>query len=212
MNGSTYDYWLLDLDGTLVDVEQSYIYDLFDEVGDRLGTSFTDAEAESLWYGFGPERDVVLTRANIDKELFWEVFHEVEDPEARAEATHLYDDAAAFVPRLDGPVGLVTHCQKFLTDPVLSNLGIEHWFDTVVCCTDETGWKPDPRPVELAMDELGVGHNGHTGVYVGDDPKDVQAARNANIDSIHVARRIPDRVSHTVSGDQQVDSLAEISD
>ena len=212
MNGSEYDYWLLDLDGTLVDVEQSYIYDLFEDVGERLGTSFTNSEAEALWYGFGPERDVVLTEANIDKDLFWDVFHEVEDPHARAAATHLYDDAAEFVPTLEGPTGLVTHCQTFLTNPVLSALDIDDWFDTVICCTDETGWKPDPRPVELAMGELGVARNGHTGVYVGDDPKDVQAAQNAGIDSIHVARRVPDRVSHSVRGDRQVSSLAEIGD
>jgi len=33
---SEYDFWLLDLDGTLVD-EWSYTREVFDRVGDRLG-------------------------------------------------------------------------------------------------------------------------------------------------------------------------------
>jgi phosphoglycolate phosphatase len=210
MPGSAYDYWLLDLDGTLVDVEAAYVHDIFDEIGERFGLEFTRQEAEALWYGFGSERDRVLATHDIDRDRFWDVFHEVERPQARAEATHLYEDAAAFVPTLEGPVGLVTHCQAYLTDPVLSELGIDHWFDTVVCCTDDTGWKPDPGPIELARRQLGVKSHGQAGVLVGDDPKDVGAARNADIDAIHVTRRLPDQSGRAVRSDRRVASLSQL--
>ncbi len=191
MVGREYDFWLLDLDGTVVDIEQSYIHEVIREVGDRLGHGFTDREAELLWYGIGNARDELLSASDIDRDAFWDTFHEVEKPETRADATYVYDDAADFVPTLSEPVGVVTHCQEYLTGPVLERLDIADWFDTVVCCSDETGWKPDPTPVQMAMRELGVAHNGHVGAMAGDDPQDVEAAHNAGIDGVHVSR--PDR-------------------
>lgn len=219
MDSSQYDFWLLDLDGTLVDIEQSYIYDVFDEIGERLDVTFTDREAELVWYGIGNARDDLLKEKGVQPEQFWEVFHRVEHPETRADATYLYDDATGFVPELDGPVGVVTHCQEYLAGPVLTELDIEDWFDTVVCCTDETGWKPDPKPVQKAMGNLGVAHNGHVGVLVGDDPQDIGAAQNAGLDSVHVRRRAYDRLSpslrtegefSSMGADRRVSSLREL--
>ena len=217
MSSSQYDFWLLDLDGTLVDVDPQYIHEVFDGVGQRLGLSFSDREAELLWYGIGDARDGLLAEHGIDPEHFWDVFHSVEEPKNRAAATHLYDDAELFVPDIDEPVGVVTHCQEYLTGPVLETLDIEDWFDTVVCCTDETGWKPDPGPVELAMTDLGVAHNGHTGVLVGDDPRDVGAAHNSGLSSVHVRRRsyehlLPDggNTGPSVDADQRIGSLTDL--
>lgn len=207
MNSSAYDFWLLDLDGTLIDIEQAYIYEVFDTVGEQLGTTFTNREAELLWYGIGEARNDLLAEKGIDQPQFWDVFHEVEQPETRAEATYLYEDASSFVPELDGPVGVVTHCQEYLTAPVLAALDIDDWFDTVVCCTDETGWKPDPAPVEQAMSDLGVAHNGHVGVLVGDDPQDIGAAHNAGLDSVHVKRRVYENLDQELRDDGQFSSM-----
>jgi phosphoglycolate phosphatase len=216
-----FDFWLLDLDGTLVDIETTYIYEVFEKVGRDLDVTFTDHEAELLWYGIGDARNTLLDERDIDREQFWQVFHDVEDGQSRAAATYLYDDAESLVPHLDKPVGVVTHCQEDLTDPVLERLDIADWFDTVVCCTDATGWKPDPAPVEMAMRELGVAHNGHTGVLVGDDPQDVGAAQNAGLASVHVTRRAYDHLDvdlrdsrqfASLSADQRVSSLSELSE
>lgn len=220
MDSDEYDFWLLDLDGTLIDIERTYIYEVFEKVGETLGVSFTDHESELLWYGIGDARNELLDERNIDPETFWDVFHEVEDPDLRADATYLYDDATTIVPELDGPVGVVTHCQEYLTGPVLNHLDIEDWFDTVLCCTDETGWKPDPTPVEMAMRDLGVAHNGHAGVLVGDDPQDIGAAQNAGLDAIHVRRRVYERISpelrdsdrfRSMGADMRISSLTELS-
>lgn len=219
MSSDDYDFWLLDLDGTVVDIERPYIYHVFDKLGGRLDTSFTDREAELVWYGIGDARNEVLEQKGIDSGPFWDAFHVAEDPELRADATYLYDDAPVVVPELDGPIGVVTHCQEYLTGPVLSDLDITDWFDTVVCCTDETGWKPDPAPVELAMSDLGVGHNGHSGVLVGDDPQDIGAAQNAGLDAVHVRRRVYEHLSpelrdserfRSMGADRRISSLAEL--
>jgi phosphoglycolate phosphatase len=205
------DFWLFDLDGTIVDVEQSYPREVFAAVGDRLGHEFTDRDVEHLWYGVGRSRDELLARTDVDPDLFWEAFHEVDDPVARAEATYVYDDAAALLTDLDRPTGVVTHCQSYLTGPILNHLDIGNWFDTVVCCDDEIGWKPDPAPVERAMADLGVGHDGHEGVLVGDNPDDVGAAWNAGLEAVYVNRIDPERRGRCVLGDRRVDSLESLS-
>nr|WP_136716444.1 HAD family hydrolase [Halorientalis salina] len=223
-----YDFWLLDLDGTLVDIQPSYVQQVFDEVGDRLGREFTDREAEIIWHGLGGSRNEQLSQWGIDVDRFWDVFHDVEDAEARARHTYLYDDAD-FVADLDVPVGLVTHCQQYLTDPVLDRLDIRDWFDTVVCCTEDTGWKPDPEPVEMAMEDLDIAYTGHagapptgangaseaprsSGVLAGDGPHDVGAAWNAGLDGIHVERHGPDRRGQCVLGDYRIETFGEFAD
>jgi len=200
MTARGYDFWLLDLDGTIVDIERSYIHETIGEVGDRLGGDFSDREAELLWYGTGNARETVLAEAGVSPDRFWETFHAVEEPESRGEATYVYDDAEAFLSRVEAPVGLVTHCQEYLTLPILDHLGVHDRFETVVCCDEETGWKPDPAPLRMAMREMGVGNNGHTGAMAGDLPADVRAARNAGLDGIHVSR--PNR---NWEGDRVVD-------
>jgi phosphoglycolate phosphatase len=208
---SDYDAWLFDLDGTLVDTEWSYTREVFDRVGDRMGREFTDREAEILWHGLGGSRNERLRSWGFDPTSFWEAFHDVEDPETRAEATYLYD-AAAHVADIDGPVGVVTHCAEFLADPVMENLDIADWFDVVLCCDDETGWKPDPRPLELALGDVGLEPATHHGVYVGDAASDVGAAMNAGLDAVHVERHAPEKRGHCVLGDYRVESFDEVFD
>ncbi|PSP85688.1 HAD family hydrolase [Halobacteriales archaeon QS_6_64_34] len=205
-----YDFWLFDLDGTLVDVDPAYSVAVMERVGDRLGQGFSEREAALLWYGQGDARRDLLAERGVDPARFWDVFHEEEDPLARADATYLYDDVEAFLSERTEPVGLVTHCQEYLTEPILDGLDIGDWFDTVVCCDDDIGWKPDPEPVHRAMADLGVGHNGRSGALAGDNPGDIGAARNAGLDGIHVERGSPISEDRCVWGDHRVRSLREL--
>jgi phosphoglycolate phosphatase len=205
-----YDFWLFDLDGTLVDVDPAYSVAVMERVGDRLGQGFSEREAALLWYGQGDARRDLLAGRGVDPARFWDVFHEEEDPLARADATYLYDDVEAFLSERTEPVGLVTHCQEYLTEPILDGLDIGDWFDTVVCCDDDIGWKPDPEPVHRAMADLGVGHNGRSGALAGDNPGDIGAARNAGLDGIHVERGSPISEDRCVWGDHRVRSLREL--
>ncbi|MGQ4557465.1 HAD family hydrolase [Halobellus sp. GM3] len=210
-----YDFWLFDLDGTLVDAEWSYTREVFDRVGDRLGRAFTDREAEVIWHGLGGARDPQLRAWGIDPEEFWPAFHAVEDPAARAEATYLHDDAAALVSELVAggvPVGVVTHCQAFLADPVVEHLDVGDWFDSFVSCTADTGWKPDPTPVRHAIEGLGIDPaNPGRGVLAGDGASDVGAAWNAGLDGIHVERHSPTHRGHCVLADHRVSTFDELS-
>jgi phosphoglycolate phosphatase len=202
-----YDFWLLDLDGTLIDIEPAYIHSVFDRIGDRLGCSFADREAEAIWYDLAGAADAALAAHGVERPRFWEAFHAVEDPIARAESTYLYDDAAV-IAALDDPVGVVTHCQRYLTEPVLEHLDIADWFDTVVCCDDEIGWKPDPAPLQRAIGDLGM--TGRSGVLAGDGPHDVGAAWNAGLDAVHVERHGHERRGGCVLGDYRVERFTDL--
>ena len=187
-----YDFWLLDLDGTLVDVDPGYKRELLTEVGDRLGVSFADPEVTRVWHGSTASRQGVLESKGLTERQFWSTFDEADDPATRVEATFLYEDAPV-VRGLEGPTGIVTHCPAPITAKVLAHLDIRDWFDTVVCCDETIGWKPDPAPIREAMADLSVsangnGTNGAAGVYAGDGPHDVGAAWNAGLDGIHVDR------------------------
>ena len=180
-----YDFWLLDLDGTLVDVDRGYKRELLSEVGDRLGVGFDDSEVTRVWHGSTASRKGVLESKGLTERGFWSVFDEVDDPEARVESTYLYEDAAV-VRGLEGPTGIGTHCPAPITARVLDHLDIRDWFDTVVCCDETLGWKPDPAPIREAMAHLSV--NGGEGVYAGDGPHDIGAAWNAGLAGLHVDR------------------------
>ena len=203
---SSYDVWLFDLDGTLVDTEWSYTREVFDRVADRIGREFTDREAEILWHGLGGSRDEQLREWGFSPTEFWDAFHDIEDPAARAEATYLFEDAE-HVADIDAPVGVVTHCAEFLAHPVMENLDITDWFDVVLCCDEDTGWKPDPEPIELALQEVGADPTRHAGVYVGDAESDMGAAANAGLDGVHVERHEPGKRGHCVLGDHRVRSF-----
>lgn len=204
-----YDFLLFDLDGTLVDVERSYVLDLLEQVGDEVGYHFSEEEAIRLWRALGGPPEAQLVRMGIQPDIFWDAFHSLEEPEARVDATFLYPDANV-IGGLDVPVGLVTHCQTYLTEPVLRALDIKDWFDTIVCCHDGIGWKPDPRPVKEAMTSLGVSKNGSTGAMTGDTPADIGAAWNAGIDGIHIERVDPHERGMCIRADQRAKTLDEI--
>ena len=112
---------------------------------------------------------------------------------------------------IEGPVGLVTHCQRYLTDPVLDGLAIRDWFDGVVCCSDATGWKPDPDPVHRLMRGMGVDPATDDGVLIGDDPTDVGAARAANLDAVQVVRRTATDGGDPRTDPRQISDFTELS-
>jgi len=148
-----YDFWLFDLDGTLVDVDGAYARRTLARVSEHLECDFTESERTTLWHAHDSSRQVVLDRYGVSLEAFWDAFDRLDEPAKRADATFLYDDAR-HVADIDVPVGLVTHCPRPVSSVVLDTLGIRDWFDTVVVCSEEMGWKPDPDPVWQAINQL----------------------------------------------------------
>lgn len=80
------------------------------------------------------------------------------------------------------PLGIVTSSPESYCARV-----VRHWgwhFDAIVCFHDTKRHKPDPAPILLALDRLNV--TAAAAVSVGDDAKDITAARRAGVFSIGV--------------------------
>lgn len=210
MKKDGYEYVLFDLDGTVVDVSPWYVTSVIDRVGETIGYQFSDHQAERLWHGLGGSPDQLLDVWGIDSSTFWQAFHDIESAEDRAAATFLYPDAEQ-ISHIEQPVGLVTHCQPYLTEPVLDHLDIADWFDTIVCCHDDLGWKPAAEPIRHARSKLAVNERSD-GVLIGDSAIDIGAAWNAGIDGIHIERHGHDRRGCCIRADTQVDTLTELFD
>ncbi|AGN01304.1 putative phosphatase [Salinarchaeum sp. Harcht-Bsk1] len=236
MAGHAYDAVLFDLDGTLVAPEFDHVRSVFDAVGRQLDHHFSDEIASRLWHGLGGPRNEQLRELGVDVAEFWRVFDATEDPQDRAAAMEVFDDAA-IAADLDVPTALVTHCPPKPTAAVLDHHGIGEWFDAVVSCSDDLGWKPDPGPIEHALGEIGMDHlvddrrdgriaaDGGTPItagpgaaaeppsralYVGDTAGDVGAAWNAGLDAVHVERFDHDRREHCVLADYRVDAIDRV--
>ncbi|MBL8756389.1 MAG: HAD family hydrolase [Planctomycetes bacterium] len=80
------------------------------------------------------------------------------------------------------PLGVVTSCPRRLAESVLARHGFLPFVRTVVCEEDGPG-KPDPFPVRLALQRLGVA----TAWMVGDNPSDATAARTAGVVPLAIA-------------------------
>jgi pyrophosphatase PpaX len=81
-------------------------------------------------------------------------------------------------------LGVVTAKRRETVRLAFSYLPLERFFDVVVGSDDTTRHKPDPAPLEHALDLLGAERD--DAVYVGDSPFDVRAAKAAGVHSVAV--------------------------
>ena len=80
---------------------------------------------------------------------------------------------------------IVTNKPQKLTEQILSELGLRHFFDAVIGEGGRFPRKPDPASVEFVMKKL-KSVPGRT-AFVGDSRVDHQTAKGAGIDFIHVS-------------------------
>lgn len=97
--------------------------------------------------------------------------------------------------------GIVTNKVTYLTRPIVSALGLDRGCAVLVCGDTTEHAKPHPLPLLHAAREAGF----ETGrcIYVGDDLRDIQAARAAGMKSIAAAYGYcgPDHPVHTWQAD-----------
>lgn len=175
---------LFDLDGTLVDTAPDLggaLNRVIEERGfaplpaatirphvSRGGRGLT--ELGYSHYDLGHDRDAVLTRLLeiyetqlcVDSALFPGVAELLATLESRAM-----------------PWGIVTNKRRYLADPLLEALALSDRAACVVC--GDTAAHPKPHPAPLLHAAELVGRSPLRCLYVGDDVRDVQAARAAGM-------------------------------
>lgn len=97
----------------------------------------------------------------------------------------LYPDALEVLESLhksNKQIALITTSPHEQIDPLLKKHGIRHLFDAVICGDDIEHIKPHPEPIIKALTELRA--SAVKSVMIGDSEKDIEAAKNAGVDSI----------------------------
>jgi HAD superfamily hydrolase (TIGR01549 family) len=79
----------------------------------------------------------------------------------------------------------------------LETLGVAGFFEAVVCGGETARRKPDPEPLVVALDRLGL--DPAEAAYVGDSPEDVQMARAASVYTVGIPGGFPNRQALTAS-------------
>ena len=79
-------------------------------------------------------------------------------------------------------------------------LGLAPFFATVVCGGETERRKPDPQPLLVALERLGVAPT--QAAYVGDSPEDVMMANAAGVFAVGIPGGFPNRRALEASGPQ----------
>jgi pyrophosphatase PpaX len=173
--------YLFDLDGTLIDsvalILQSFHHTRERHYGDRLpddyylatlGMPLRDSFARMA---ASPEEVEALVRTYVEYNL---MHHD--------SMVRPYEGVVAMVDALTkrgARLALVTSKLGKTARRGLAVAGIEGAFELVIAADDVKRGKPDPEPVLLALERMGVGA-GET-LFVGDSPYDIEAGKRAGV-------------------------------
>ncbi|MEM1329475.1 MAG: TIGR01548 family HAD-type hydrolase [Planctomycetota bacterium] len=178
---------LLDLDGVIADVSGSYRASII-QTCTAFGVTVDPSDIAAAKAGGNANNDWVLTRSllaarGVDvsqdevTDRFEEIYQGVPDrPGLRETETMIpsVDTVRALAERF--PLAVVTGRPRRDAEYVLERFGIRDLFRHVVCMEDGPA-KPDPTPVSVALDRLGVDR----AWMVGDTVDDLRAARAASV-------------------------------
>jgi histidinol-phosphate aminotransferase len=178
---------ILDLDGVLADVSQSYRRCIL-ETARRFGQELQEKDVKAAKAKGNANNDWVLTTRMLQeagckvqfeevKAVFQEIYHGAADkPGLRQRETLI--GSAAIVHELASslPLAIVTGRPRADAERFLMSQRLLDSFITLVCLEDAPS-KPDPAPVQLALKRLGVSR----AWMIGDTPDDIRAARAAGV-------------------------------
>ena len=201
----TKDYAILfDMDGVLVDVKNSYRKTILETVQFFSGEKPQPREIQQLKEKGGYNNDWDLTEAllscrgkSVPKTEIIEAFQEFYI--GYQEKKGFIENEKWLLPKQKlnklhkkYSLGIVTGRPKEETLYVLRKFNVELLFDAIVAMDDYSPEKskPNPYPIKLALEKLGV----KEAVYIGDGIDDIDAAKRAGIRAIGC---IPPGVSAT---------------
>lgn len=185
---TSYDAYLFDLDGTLIDTAP----DIDAALNHCLQQAGLDGVEQSLtrhWVGHGSR--VLIGQAlqhhhvaNADIESLLPDFLTYYKNNISTHST-IYPgvtDTLAAMKNRGAKLAVVTNKLTELSLPLLTQIGMMDFFDLVVCGDTASAAKPDPAPVNLCLDTFELAPT--SALFVGDSDTDVKAARAAGVDVV----------------------------
>lgn len=83
-------------------------------------------------------------------------------------------------------VAVVTSKRRRMAERTLACCGLGGAFELLVCADDVEKGKPDPEPVQLALDTMGLADCAERVLFVGDAPFDIEAGKAAGTRTVAV--------------------------
>ncbi|MBI5554221.1 MAG: histidinol-phosphate transaminase [Candidatus Diapherotrites archaeon] len=182
---------LFDLDGTLVDVRNSYRKTIAATAEFFCGKTVSEEEIQALKERGGFNNDWDLTtellkqkNAVIPREKIVKRFQEFYLNKFRENENWLLEPVILRELGKKFRLGIVTGRPKAEARYVLERFNVMNCFECLVCPEDipEGNGKPDPAGIRMALKQM----NGSEGIYVGDSLDDQEAAQNAGIQFLGV--------------------------
>jgi len=183
---------LFDLDGTVVDSGAIILASMRHATREVLGRDFDDAELMQAVGGPGLEAQFAVFAPERVDELV-RVYRAHNEPlHDELEACAGMEDMLVRLHEDGRRLGVVTAKRRATVELAFASVPIAHLFETVVGGDETERHKPDPEPLLLAAERMGVRPTDCA--YVGDSPFDIRAAKAAEMYAIAVTwGRIHDR-------------------
>lgn len=96
--------------------------------------------------------------------------------------SRVFEGLEVLLEKLEGyriPWGIVTNKPRYLTENLLDKLNLSSRCGVLVCPDDVKNPKPDPEPLYLACQKIGV--ESLACIYIGDHRRDIEAGRAAGM-------------------------------
>jgi HAD superfamily hydrolase (TIGR01509 family) len=176
---------IFDWDGVLLD-SLGAAFNVYNKIFAKVGTkTLTRDEYLELqspnWYEFYVKVGLPTSLwKEVDEE--WLRLYEEESPD-------LHPDALRCLSVLKGSklkLALVSNGSRLRVEKELARFGLDRFFEAVLFGEKKEELKPSPVMIQKALGALGV--EPQDAVYVGDSPADIQAAKNAKVPSVAIAR------------------------
>ncbi len=183
---------LFDLDGTVVDSGAIILASMRHATREVLGSEHTDDELMQAVGGPGLEAQLAVFGPDDVDELV-RVYRAHNEPlHDTLEACAGMEDVLVRLHEEGRRLGVVTAKRRATVELAFARVPVAHLFEAVVGGDETEKHKPDPEPLLLAAERMGV--DPATAAYVGDSPFDMRAAKAAGMVAVAVTwGRIHDR-------------------
>lgn len=170
-----YRHIVFDVDGTLVDTEDTTIGSLQDTL---LVLTGKKPEREALHFALGITGEDVLRRLGLDPKAGMQVW--LEQLTRYQGCNRLYPGIRELLEKLRQQgchLGVATSRTRLLYDAEIPALGIAGYFGQVICAEDSATHKPEAGPLQAYMQRTGAAPE--EVLYIGDSVYDMLCAQNA---------------------------------
>lgn len=174
-----YDVVVFDVDGTLIDTQETILLSLQHMLLRMTGHLYHFKE---LYFALGIPGDKALEQLQIeDREKAMKIWLTYNDRYEFLQKP--FEGISEMIEWLESQgirQGIVTSRTREEFQKSIANYTFIKKFETVICADDTTKHKPDPEPIRALLDKMQIAPS--RVLYVGDSVYDMECARKAGVD------------------------------